>query len=304
MSDQDVRAAVMRAEAEGKEVADITAQTSGLDKIVPIVTPTPQDIPAKFKNPDGTVDVQKIQDSSRQLDTAIEKKQLTIEEALAQYKEKEKQFHQLPSNPAQVQQYAAQQAHMQPQPAALPPPMPPQPVQLPQDQLQAQLMQDYQRDPIGTMADLTKVLIAQQQRPVLDFIEKLQEQERDNTRRTHLTELAQEDQRVLHPQIYAEILKEIESEPAYTQMRSRNPYKAAWNEVKGRLRLGDIQMPAQPSKTATPILGGGTPPPIPSSSFGQATPQNLMAAITQMKTPEEQQRVESEIRRLMVNSGM
>jgi hypothetical protein len=307
LTDQDVRAAVMKAEAEGKEVADITAQTSGLDQIVPVVPPAqtdaqPQtDIPAKFRNPDGTVDVQKITDSTKQLDAGIEKKQLSIDEALAQYKERERQFHTLPSNPEQVQRYAQQQAQAQPQQPPAPVPPPYQPPPLPQDQLQAQLYQEYQRDPIGTMADLTKVLIAQQQKPVIEFIERLREQERDNAVRNHLSQLAQDDPRVLHPQVYAEIVKEMESDPGYRHLK--NPHKAAWNEVKGRLRLGDVPTPTQPSKTATPILGGGTPPPVPSSA-GQPTPQNLMAAINQMKTPEEQQRVEAEIRRLMQSVGM
>src|SRR5687768_9415246 len=77
MNDQEVRAAVMKAEAEGKEVAEIPAQTSGLDRILPTVPSTP-DVPVKFLKPDGTVDVQKILDSSKQLDADIEKKQLSV----------------------------------------------------------------------------------------------------------------------------------------------------------------------------------------------------------------------------------
>ena len=299
MDEASVRAAVMKAESEGKEVADISAQTSGLDKIVPIPSVNPQDVPAKFLKPDGTVDVQKITDSTKQLDAGIEKKQLTVEEALAQYKEKERQFRNLPSNPAQVQRYVQDQVQSQAQPQA------PQPVPVatpPIDQLQAQIAQEYQRDPIGTMVDLTRALIQNQQKPVLDFIEKLREQERDNGIKSNLSQLAKDDPRILQPQVYAEILKEMESDPGYTQLR--NPYKAAWNEVKGRLRLGDIQTPAQPSRTATPILGGGTPPPVPSSASGPASPQNLLAAIGQIKTTEEQQRVEAELRQLMIANGM
>jgi hypothetical protein len=308
LDESAVRAAVMKAEAEGKEVADITAQTSGLDRIVPVISPTasqtqtPQDIPAKFVNPDGTVDVQKITDSTKQLDAGIEKKQLTIEEALAQYKERERQFRTMPSSPEQVQRYVQQQAQAQPPAPVQPAYQPPAPAQLPPDQLQAQLIQEYQRDPIGTMADLTKVLIAQQQKPVMDFIERLREQERDNGVRNNLQTLAQEDPRVLHPLVYAEIVKEMDNDPGYRHLK--NPHKAAWNEVKGRLRLGDVQTPAQPSRTATPILGGGTPPPVPSSASGTPTPQNLLQAIGQMKSPDEQARVEAEIRRLMVSSGM
>ncbi len=304
MDESSVRAAVMQAEADGNEVANL-AQTSGLDKIVPIVPAPqvqPQDVPAKFKNPDGTVDVQKITDSTRQLDAAIEQKQLSVEEALAQYKAKETQFRNLPSNPAQVQRYAQEQAQAQvAQPPAPPAYAPPPPAVPPPDQLQAQIQQEFQRDPIGTMVDLVKAVTLNQQKPVMDFIEKLREQERDNGVRTNLQQLAQEDPRVLHPQVYAEIVKEMDNDPGYRQLR--NPHKAAWNEVKGRLRLGEVQTPAQPSRTATPILGGGTPPPVPSSA-GQATPQNLLQAIGQMKTPDEQSRVEAEIRRLMIASGM
>jgi hypothetical protein len=300
MDESAVRAAVMQAEASGKDVADVPAQTNPLERIVPIPDApqaTQTEVPAKFLKPDGTVDVQKITDSTRQLDAGIEKKQLTIDEALAQYKERERQFRNLPANPEQVQRFVQQQAQVIPAPAPqAPPPAPPV------DQLQAQIMQEYQRDPIGTMVDLVKAVTQNQQKPVLDFIDKLREQERDNGIKSSLSQLANDDPRVLHPGVYSEILKEIQSDPGYTQLR--NPYKAAWNEVKGRLRLGDVQTPAQPSRTATPILGGGTPPPVPSSASGQATPQNLMAAIGQMKTPEEQARVEAEIRRLMVSNGV
>lgn len=295
MDEASVRAAVMQAEAEGKEVANISAQTSGLDRIVSVIPA--QDVPAKFLKPDGTVDVQKITDSTKQLDAGIEKKQLTVDEALAQYKEREREFRNLPSNPAQVQRHVQEQVQTQ---APAPPPLPNAP--LPLDQLQAQIAQEYQRDPVGTMVDLTKALIQNQQKPVLDFIERLREQERDNGIKANLSQLANEDSRVLHPQVYAEILKEMQSDPGYSQLR--NPYKAAWNEVKGRLRLGDAQIPAQPSRTATPILGGGTPPPVPSSASGQASPQNLLAAIAQMKTPDEQARVEAEIRNLMIANGV
>jgi hypothetical protein len=299
MDESAVRAAVMQAEAEGKEVANL-AQTSGLDNIVPIPQSLQaKDIPAKFLKPDGTVDVQKITDSTKQLDAGIEKKQLTVEEALAQYKEKEREFRNLPSNPAQVQAFVQNQAQPQQQPAPVQQNLA-QPV--PFDQLQAQIAQEYARDPVGTMVDLTKALIQNQNKPVMDFMERLRDQERDNGIKTNLSQLANEDARILHPQVYAEILREMESDPGYRQLR--NPYKAAWNEVKGRLRLGDVQTPAQPSRTATPILGGGTPPPVPSSASGPASPQNLMAAIGQMKTPDEQARVEAEIRNLMIANGV
>ncbi len=291
-----VRALVMEAEAAGEEKVVLPQPGTQTVQATTPVSPalaTPE-TPAKFVKPDGTVDVEKLQASTRQLDAAIQDKVLSVDEMVAAYKEKERQFRNLPSAPAQVAQVA--QAAVQTT----------QPVMQPQVQpdvqaLQAQLLADLNRDPVGTIIDIVKMTTAQQQKPVTEFIANIQEQQRDSGLKNTIAELAKSDPRIANPQIYAEIVRELESDPGYRQLK--NPHKAAWNEVKARLRLGEINTPAQPSRPAAPILGGGTPPPVPSTT-GEVTPLAINQAIGQMKTPQEISAVESELRRMMISAGM
>lgn len=255
------------------------------------------DVPAKFVLADGTVDVEKLQASSKQLDTALAEKVLTVEEMVAQYKDKENKLRNLPNpnNPESIARFA----QAQPAPQPIQAQMPQQP--LPPDALQAQILADLQRDPVGTIVDLVKAVNSTENKPLHDFVGNLKERQKDEGMKNSLIQLVKEDPRVANPQIYQAVLAEMDADPGYHRLR--NPYKAAWNEVKARLRLGDAQIPAQPSKTASPILGGGTPPPVPSTTGGYS-PATIGSAIGQMKTKDEMSMVEAELRKLTIAAGM
>lgn len=254
------------------------------------------DVPAKFLNSDGTVDVEKLQASSKQLDTALAEKELTVDEMVAQYKEKENKLRNLPNpnNPESIARFAQTQAA--PQPIQV---QNPQPMASP-DTLQAQILADLQRDPVGTIVDLVKAVNSTENRPLHEFVGTLKERQKDEGMKNSLIQLVKEDPRVANPQIYQAVLAEMDADPGYHRLR--NPYKAAWNEVKARMRLGDAQIPAQPSKTASPILGGGSPPPVP-STIGGYSHATIGAAIGEAKTKDEMSAVEAELRRLSAAAG-
>lgn len=279
--------------------APVAAQPEGLQALQPAPIIAPPGTPEKFVNPDGTVDVEKLQTSSKQLDTALADKQLTVEEMVARYKENEIKLRTLPNpnNPESIARFA------QAQPApVMPQPMPAQVPQAASDTsvLQAQILQDLQRDPVGTIVDLVKAVNSTENRPLHEFVTTIKEKQKDEGMKSNLMQLVKDDPRVAHPQVYQAVLAELDSDPGYRHMK--NPYKAAWNEVKARLRLGDAQTPAQPSKTASPILGGGTPPPVPSTT-GAFSPSTIGAAIGQMKTKDEMSAVEAELRKLAIGQG-
>lgn len=282
-------------------VAPVATQALAPETPTPQVQLAPPGTPEKFLKPDGTVDEEKLLASSKQLDAALEQKTLTVEEMVAQYKDKENKLRNLPNpnNPESVARFA--QAQVQ-----APPPMQPQ-VQMPHAQLtpdqatlQAQIMADLNRDPIGTIVDIVKSVTSTENKPLHEFVTSIKEQQKDQGMKNNLMQLVKEDPRVANPAVYQAVLSEIESDPGYRQLK--NPYKAAWNEVKARLRLGDTQTPAQPSKTASPILGGGTPPPVPSMA-GSYSPQTIGAAIGQAKGKDEMAAIEAELRRLSIASG-
>jgi hypothetical protein len=265
----------------------------------------PEGTPAKFVNPDGTVDVNKLQASTTQLDAAIENKVLTVEEMVAQYKEKEAQFRNLPKAPGQVAALAQQIVQMPPAPQPMPA-APPAPAYLPpvaQDPNAAyqQLMADFQRDPIGTMYDMAKQVARSEAKPLQEFIAQNREQQRDASIRNNLTELAKEDPRVAHPVLHQQLMAELANDPGYWTLK--NPHEAAWLKVKARLRLGDTQnQTVQPSKTPAPILGGGTPPPVPSMA-GQATPLAINQAIQAARGKDELKALEAHLRDMALRSG-
>lgn len=302
-----IRALANAAESSGLEVVGIPqgspAQTPALAPVqvpapapqaqptqspTPVAQTVPGDVPAKFLKPDGTVDVEKLQASSKQLDTALQEKVLSVEEMVSQYKVKEAAFRNLPRQPEQVAQLA--QAMVPPAPAPLQASMPSDPTVI-----QAQLIADLNRDPIGTIVDLVKAVNSTENKPLHEFVSGFREKQRDESMKNSLAELARTDPRISNPQLYPHVLAELDSDPNY--FRLKNPYKAAWNEVKERLRLGDAQTPAQPSKSASPILGGGSPPPVPSTT-GAPAPATLQGAIGQMKSKDEVALVESELRRM------
>ena len=298
VSESDVRAAIMSLEGNAPAAAEVPAQAAPAMPPVEVPAPAPVvssvEVPSKFLKPDGTVDVEKLQTSTKRLDEAIEKKTLSIDEMVAKYKEKEATFHSLPSVPAQAQ------PAVQPVPAAQANPYASQPG-VPQDMaaLHSQIMADMQKDPIGTIADIVRIVAKEETKPVMEFVETQRSQQKDLIVKTQLAELAKADPRVTDPNIYAKVIEEIQSDPGYKNLK--NPYKAAWNEVKERLRLGDVPN-AQPGKIPTPILGGGTPPPVP-SAMPTITPKVLESAISAASSKQEMAAVEAEVRRATQGMG-
>lgn len=317
----EIRAIANAAESAGDETGDsivavpqrTAAQMPGIPAAAPIAPatvlppvapltatsaaiPATPETPAKFVLADGTVDVEKLQASSKQLDTALAEKQLTVDEMVAQYRENENKLRNLPNpnNPESIARFA----QAQPAPQPIQPQNPQAPVA--PDALQAQILADLQRDPVGTIVDLVKAVNSNENKPLREFVGTLKERQKDEGMKQSLIQLVKEDPRVANSQVYNAVLAEMDSDPGYKHMR--NPYKAAWNEVKARLRLGDAQIPAQPSKTASPILGGGTPPPVPSTTGGYS-PATINAAIGQAKTKDEMSAVEAELRKLSIAAG-
>lgn len=302
INESALRAAAMEAERTGQDVVALPAtqtpqvspdaQAPAIPQPTPApITPVPSDpskVPQKFMKPDGTVDVEKLQASTEQLRAGIQEKVLTIDEMVNEYKELEKQFHGLPRAPEQVaalaQQVAAQPAQTNPPAAAQDP-----------QAIQAQLVQALNADPLGTIVDIVRTVTKQETQPMQQFVQSAKETERTNFLKSTIAEVAKQDPRVLNGAIYQEIVNEIKSDPGYLNLK--NPYKAAWNEVKARLRLGDAPTPAQPGKTASPILGGGSPPPVPSTSAG-VTQQTVSEAIKLAQNPTEMNNVEAELRKM------
>ena len=227
--------------------------------------------PKKFLRPDGTVDEEKLKTSSEQFGKAIEQKQKTVDEMLAEYRDKEKQFTELGTKAKQLKETQApspasdtQQAFPQVNPNQSP------------EQIRAQLLQLQQDDPIGFAVEIAKVVARKEAQeialPALQVTARLAEQERDSTMRQNLVQLAEKDSRVQDPALYAELITELNSDPAY--FRLKNPVKSAWNEVKERLRLGEPQGSAQSSQTPGPTLGRGAPPSV--SSLPQPMSQQTV----------------------------
>jgi hypothetical protein len=220
-------------------------------------------VPEKFKTPEGTVDEDKLKASSKQLDAAIEGKQKSIDEILAEYKAKERQFADLSQKKAELQKqtpqegitnipFSSPQATTDPQMA----------------QIHQQLLADMQRDPVGTSIMLNQAIVQKEIGPLLERLRQDDEAKRDLSMRDGLARLAQDDSRILNPQYFAVVNQILDEDPV--MMRLKNPHKAAWNEAKERLRLGEQARPSIP----TPTLGGGAPPSV-STLPGSVTPQAL-----------------------------
>lgn len=279
---------------------------AGTPPAAPIPTQAPkEEVPAKFIKPDGTVDVDKIKASTEHLNQVNQRKQQVVEQVVEktvddfvrEYKEAERQFRATPSNPEVIK--AQVQANLPP-----PPPIPAAAANVPQVQdlaaIRAQLAQDLNADPIGTIIDIVKSVNQKDLAPIFEERQARKEAERDAAIRSNLAEIVQTDRRILNPQMFEAVKEELRSDPGL--MQSRNPHLAAWSIVKGRLRLGEpSSQPAQPGRPPSPILGGGTPPPVPSAS-GSVTPNALMGAIPQAKSAGELSALEQQIRQLMVQA--
>ena len=264
-----VRAATIEAARQGLDpfemvVGDLTqGQTPVPQKAVQAEPPV--EVPEKFKKPNGEVDVEKLKASTERLDEAIEKKEQalnkTIDDYVKAHREKEVKFRNLP-NPEKLE------AKLQAQ-APVPPPVPIDP-----NVVRARIEQDFERDKIGTLSDLVDIIVSQKigkaVEPLHQDLEQVRLDRQDRQLRANLQELVDRDPRVLNPKIFAAITAKLDEKPSY--WNTENPHETAWLKVKDELRLGDPPsgVSAQPSRSPSPILGGGTPPPAPSSSDGQA----------------------------------
>lgn len=254
LDDNAVRAALMKAEANNQD--PMTATMADLQQVQapqpapaqPEAAQPKVEIPEKFLKPDGAVDVDKLQASTRQLDEAIAQKEQKLQEAtksvedlFRHYKERETKFKTMP-NPDKIV------AQIQPQT----PPV----QQMPEQDLNSVIERDFRNDPLGTMLRLQQLQLERALSPIV-------EKENDQKVRENLANLAKNDPRLL--QHYDKVVAKLDSDPDYWKLK--NPHKAAWLEVKEELRLGEpSQVQAQPSRVQTPVLGGGTPPSTPSST--------------------------------------
>lgn len=265
-----LRALFQDASAKGMDLGDSVPAPQAMPAPV-VAAPPSVSVPEKFKTPEGTVDEDKLKASSKLLDGAIEEKTKSIDEMMADYKERERKLHEL----------SQQKAELGRQMPVVPPvnvqnvnPNDPQMVQLHQ-----QILADMQRDPVNTSIMLNRALVQKELEPVLRRFQQEEEIRQDSLRRDSFTRLAESDPRVMQNQYYQAINQVLDEDPA--MMRLKNPHKAAWNEVKERLRLGEpIGVQAQPSISA-PALGRGAPPSV-STFQGSVTPQSLSQEANQL----------------------
>ena len=273
MDENQVRQAISNAIANNQDPQSITMQDFAQ---VPTQTPVPQ----KFLKPDGAVDVDKIQASTKQLDAAIAAKetavQKTVDDYMREYQERETKFRNMP-NPEKLA-------------ANLPPPVVPAPVAQTMNPEEV-IRRDYAADPLGTTARLLDLMIQQKFQP-------LEERQKIEDTRSNIQKLAEKDPRILQADVFSAVNAKLQSDPDL--WRLKNPHKAAWLEVKEEMRLGEpSQAQAQPSRS-TPVLGGGTPPSAPSSSVQTNGPVDLMKIDLRDKS---QERMGDELIRQMLQRG-
>lgn len=256
LDDAAVRQAIANAEAQGIDperlrVSDLS-QGQQVVPSAPVVAEVPRpDVPEKFMKSNGEVDVEKLKASTIQLDEAIAKKeaglqevQKTVDDYLRDYQEKEAKFRSTP-NPERI---AAQLPPVQPPPDV-------DPARMSDSQLQDLINRDMQTNPAATVTQLIELALQRRFAPI-------EQREKVNSVRDNISQLATKDPRVLQPQVYTAIKKELNDNPKLWNLD--NPHEFAWLKVKERLQLGEAGRPqAQPSKAPSPILGGGTPPPPP-----------------------------------------
>lgn len=277
-----VRAATIEAAKQGIDpfemvVGDLNKGQAPVQQAKPVAVEPPLEVPEKFKKPNGEVDVEKLKTSTERLDEAIEKKEQalnkTIDDYVREHREKETKFRNLP-NPEKLE------AKLQAQ-APVPPPAPIDP-----NIVRARIEQDFERDKIGTLSDLVDIIVSQRigkaVEPLQQDIEQVRLERQDRQLRANLQELADKDPRILNPKVFAAITAKLDASPELWNLK--NPHKAAWLDVKDELRLGETPIggSAQPSRSPSPILGGGTPPPAPSSSEGTLSVDTLLQAASRI----------------------
>lgn len=284
LDDAAVRAAIVQAENQGidpmalpmEAIAQSFQAVAPTPEVAPPVQQAPKEtVPQKFLTPDGVVDVEKIQTSTRQLDEAIQKKEeaqataKSVEDYMREYREKENKFRNLPN----LDRLSAQV----PPPQA---PLPTNPAQMSNQQLEAMIRNDYIADPVMTTTRLIDIAIQRALEPV-------KAKEQDDVIRNNVESLAAQDSRVLQPQLFSAITQKLKDTPQLWNLP--NPHRAAWLEVKEELRLGEPQKAqAQPSRPLSPVLGGGTPPSTPSSQ-SPATAQTIISNLDKLDLKDRRQ---------------
>lgn len=254
MDDAEVRAAIALAVANNQD--PMTIQTSELNSQAP--APKPTEVPAKFLKPDGAVDVDKIQASTRQLDEAIQKKQELVQKSVDDYLEAERTFRNMP-NAQKLQAQAPQIIQQNTAP-------------IPQGQLTAQqqeeiVRRDYAADPLGTTTRLLDLMLQEKFRPI-------EERNQIEARRANIQKIAEKDPRILQGEYFDAVNAKLQADPDLWKLK--NPHKAAWLEVKEEMRLGEVSIGTQAlPRGSSPVLGGGSPPSAPSSSVQPSGPVNL-----------------------------
>lgn len=246
LDESQVRQAISNAEANNQDPQSITMQDFAQ---VPTQTPVPQ----KFLKTDGTVDVDKIQASTKQLDEAIQNKQALVQKSVDDYLEMERKFRNLPN--------AEKLASQVPQITQAPIPT----SQLTPQQQEEIVRRDYAADPLGTTTRLLDLMLQAKFQPI-------EEKNKIEERRSNIQKIAEKDPRILQSDYFDAVNAKLQSDPDLWKLK--NPHKAAWLEVKEEMRLGEPvlgQVQAQPSKSS-PVLGGGSPPSVPSSSVEPSGP--------------------------------
>lgn len=241
LDESQVRQAISNAEANNQDPQSITMQDFAQ-------VPTQNPVPQKFLKTDGTVDVDKLQTSTKQLDEAMQNKQALVQKSVDDYLEMEKKFRSMPN----AEKLAAQPPQIINAPAPIP-----QGTLTPQQQEEI-VRRDYAADPLGTTTRLLDLMLQAKFQPI-------EERNQIEQRRSNIQKIAEKDPRILQSDYFDAVNAKLQADPDLWKLK--NPHKAAWLEVKEEMHLGEIPQgtQTQPSRPS-PVLGGGSPPSVPSSS--------------------------------------
>ncbi len=248
LDDAQVRQAIASAEANNQDPQTITMNDLAQGQVNTPPAQKSVEVPPKFLKPDGAVDVDKIQASTRQLDEALQNREpipvKTVDDYMREYQEKEKLFRSGTVPKAQAQPMA---------------PIPPAVPLTENPNYEDIVRRDFAQDPLMTMTRLMDLALQAKFAP-------LEQKEKSEQVRSQLQALAAKDSRVLREDVFSAIQAKLQNDPDLWKLKQ--PHRAAWLEVKEELRLGELPQgaQAQPSRPLSPVLGGGSPPSAPSSS--------------------------------------
>jgi len=284
-----VQGNILEMEAQIKAASD-AAQARGEDPSklpIGVLAQDVPNVPKKFVQPTGEVDVEKLKASTERLNEEIQKKE-AAQKSVEDYLQAQKKFRDMPN----AEKLA--QANMR---QAIPPAAPiiqeVAPPALTRAQIEAQINADIQANPAATVANLIDIMFeqkfGQKIKPLEEGIQSTLQRERDDAVRANLKALADKDPRILNQEVFDAVNAKLASDPELWKLK--NPHKAAWLEVKDEMRLGDVPQgtSAQPSRPLSPILGGGTPPPPMSSASGVVNYDSVSMALGQANLKDKSQ---------------